>query len=294
MPETNPSSPTQKLFPPKPQGGEKTQFLLDKKSENVVVREKYTYDPKAKTLEHQKIYGNKPPKVIYHPPKPTPTTTQPPPRIIKPSSPEGLERIAQKIPKEVVEEARTVEQQMVRAKKLSRILKGIGIASLAGAVIGLAAFAIYEYSINKVLNKIGPETDLSSLLPSSRQVIWLSAPYTRHGREEVEPYYEPNVVAEDIIINPPQNNILAFGIALQGLPDQFTNSTNINELGEGNSDWLCETYGGYLICRSTSAAYPLQKGIQSVVSLQFHLPALEVQQMLAQPSGTRQVYLIIR
>lgn len=220
-----------------------------------------------------------------------------PVRTIKPGSPEGLERTAQKIPQEVAQEAQAAARQMGKSGIWSKIkprLKGIGVAGLVGIAIGLIGFGIFEYATNEALKKMGPDADLSSLLPSANKVIWITAPFTRVSRDESAPDYEPNVFAEEVTITPPESGILAFGISLEGLPADFTNSININDLGEGNSDWLCQPFGGYLVCRSTSRGYPLMKDLKNIVSMQFHLPDYELQQYLQVPSGSRSVYLIVR
>lgn len=166
---------------------------------------------------------------------------------------------------------------------------GVG---LVGAAIVILGFAAIYWAFEKAHQKMGEGADLSMFLPKGNKVAWISAPYTRRAREAVAPFYEPNVVADDIIIRSSCDNVVAFGISLQGLPEEFANSTNINELGEGNSDWLCESFGGYLICRSLSDSYPLIKDKTSVVTLQFHLPAEEMRQLLKFTSGTRSAYLI--
>lgn len=316
--------PTQKLFPPKPQTGDQTQSLLGKSSENVQVRDKYSYDPASKTLEHQRAYGTSPKEAVPHVPekdiatqklqrgkpaggektrilpreKPLPPRGSPHVsggRAISPDSPEGLERITQRIPQEVAEEARAAARQMSKPSLWSKIkprLRGIGIASLAGIAVGIIGFAIFEYAADEAQRKMGADADVSALLPSANKVVWISAPFTRTSRENAPPYYEPNVVAEDVTITSSEDGILALGISLQGLPEVFANSNNINGLGEGNSDWLCQPAGGYLVCWSTSRGYPLAKGVESIVSMQFHLPADELNKMLSQREGFRQVYLI--
>ena len=115
----------------------------------------------------------------------------------------------------------------------------------------------------------------------------------RTSRDDVAPYYEPNVVNEDVTVISPQDGVLVFGILLQGLPEEFSNDIDVNKLGKGNSDWLCKPYDAYLICRSTSGAYPLVKDIGNVVSMQFHLPGDEVRETLKQKSGARQVYIVV-
>jgi len=220
-----------------------------------------------------------------------------PPRTIDPRSAEGLERVAQKIPKEVAREAQAAARQAGRSKlwsKLkSRFRGAFAPVALVGIAVGIIGFAIFNYATDEVLQKMGTDADLSTLLPTANKVIWMDAPFERMSRDESDPYYEPNVVNEDVIITPPQSGILALGISLAGLPSDFINDTNINDAGSGKSDWLCEPFGGYLICRSTSGADPLIKNIKSIISMQFHLPGNEIKKMLAQKSGTRSVYLIV-
>lgn len=194
-------------------------------------------------------------------------------------------------PKIVKEYGQTTGQTGWSAK-IRPILKGVGVKGFALAAVVLVATAIVYWGINQAKEKMGPPTDLSRYLPDNNKIIWITAPYSRHSREG-DPYFEPNVVVDETVIDPPQSGILAFGFSLKGLPPEFSGTIEVNELGEGNSDWLCETYGGYMICRSTSGAYPLAKGLKSVVGLQFHLPGYEVKKMLdSGKSGHRSVYLI--
>ena len=171
--------------------------------------------------------------------------------------------------------------------------KKIGVAGVAGLVLGSLAFFAFEWAVDQTQEKIGPASDLSGFLPSQNNVLWISAPFMRTSRDDVAPYYEPNVVNEDVTVISPQDGVLVFGILLQGLPEEFSNDIDVNEFGKGNSDWLCEPYDAYLICQSTSGAYPLVKDIGNVVSMQFHLPGDEVREMLKQKSGTRQVYIVV-
>ncbi|OGZ57308.1 MAG: hypothetical protein A3G60_01545 [Candidatus Ryanbacteria bacterium RIFCSPLOWO2_12_FULL_47_9c] len=220
-----------------------------------------------------------------------------PSRTIDPRSAEGLERVAQEIPKEVAREAQTAARQAGRSglwsKLKPRLRAVLGPVALVGMAVGIIGFAIFNYATDEVLKKMGPDADLSTLLPTANKVLWMDAPFERMSRDESDPYYEPNVVNEDVTITPPQSGILALGISLAGLPNDFINDTNINDAGGGKSDWLCEPFGGYLICRSISGADPLIKDAKSIISMQFHLPGSEMKKMLTQKSGTRSVYLFV-
>lgn len=215
-------------------------------------------------------------------------------KIITPSGVlKGLGKAAVKSSPKIIKEYGKTAGQAGLSSKIRPIFKGIGVKGFAMAAVVLVATAIVYWGINRAKEKMGPTSDLSSYLPTANQVIWVEAPYSRYSREEADPYFEPNVVTEDIVIDSPQNGILAFGISAAGLPESFSNDININELGQGNSDWLCEDFKGYLICRSISKSYPLKKGLESIVSLQFHLPGHEVKKMLQSASGVRSVYLTV-
>ena len=169
--------------------------------------------------------------------------------------------------------------------------KKVGIAGLAGIAIGAFAFFAIDWAINRTQEKIGPPSNLTNLLPSENRVFWISASFLRMTRDEADPYWEPNVFQEAVTINSPYDGVMAFGISLSGVPEIFTNDINVNGLGDGNSDWLCEPFGGYLVCRSLGG-YPLEKTSVTVVTMQFHLPAYELKKYLASPSGSRSVYVI--
>lgn len=164
---------------------------------------------------------------------------------------------------------------------------------LVGVVLGTVVFIMANRALEKTRGKMGEVSDLSRYLPKNNKVTWIAAPYTRLSRDEDHPYFEPNVVAEKVSFPSPANGIFAFGISLEGLPEMASNDVNINEMGEGNSDWLCESFSGYLICRSTSLSHPLQKDKISEVTLLFHLPGYEVKKMLQSVSGIQSVYLIV-
>lgn len=185
--------------------------------------------------------------------------------------------------------------------KAGSFLKNVGKIVSIGAIAGVIGFAIidhigvavFENAADKVLEKIGGETDLSDYLPSvANKVVWSEAFYLRFDRDMGENPL-PNVVAEEITFYPPKNGIMAFGIALGNLPD-FVPDINVNGLGNGNSDWLCEKFQGYFICRSMSESYPLVSDKETVVTLYFHLPGYEIREMLAQGSGSRDVYFIVK
>ncbi|MDO8671717.1 MAG: hypothetical protein Q7O66_09865 [Dehalococcoidia bacterium] len=72
----------------------------------------------------------------------------------------------------------------------------------------------------------------------------------------------------------------------------MTSDINVNNLGDGNSDRLCETFGDYLVCRSLGG-YPLQRRTLAVVTMQFHLPGYELNRYLASTGGSRRVYVIV-
>ncbi len=204
----------------------------------------------------------------------------------------GLGKAAIKSSPKIVKEYGKTTGQAGLLSKIRPIFKGIGVKGFATVAIVLVATTIAYWAINQAKEKMGPASDLSRYLPNNNKVILITAPYSRHSREG-DPYFEPNVVADETVVDPPQSGILAFGFSLKGLPPEFSGTIDVNELGEGNSDWLCEPYGGYMICRSTSGAYPLIKGLKSVVGLQFHLPEYEVKKMLAERNGSRSIYLII-
>ena len=163
---------------------------------------------------------------------------------------------------------------------------------LAGMALFAIVYGIFEYATNEALRKMGPDQDLTTFLPENNRVEWVSAPFARATRDESDPYWEPNVFEERVTLNSPRDRALAFGISRDGLPQEFTNDINVNGLGDGNSDWLCEPFGGYLICRGLGG-YPLEKGNTTVVTMQFHLPAYEMKKYLASPSGSRRAYVII-
>lgn len=269
--------PTEKLAPSgRPTPGAKTEVLPSGKS-----------GPAPRGAEPPTVRATRPPAT---------QSPRPPVRAIKPGSPEGLERIAQKIPKEVVAEAQAAARQAGRSglwSKLKPRLRGlVGPAALAGMAIGIIGFGIFEYATNEALRKMGPDQDLTALLPEHNRVEWISAPFARASRDESDPHWEPNVFEERVTIAAPRAGALAFGISLDGLPQEFTSDINVNDLGDGNSDWLCEPFGGYLICHSLGG-YPLEKSSATVVTMQFHLPAYEMKTYLASPSGSRKVYVII-
>jgi hypothetical protein len=176
--------------------------------------------------------------------------------------------------------------------KVRPILKGVGVKGFAIATLVLVATAIAYWGINQAKEKMGPPTDLSRYLPDKNKIIWITAPFTRLSRDD-DPYFEPNIVAEKITIKSSADNIFAFGISLQGLPELFTNDVDINELGIGNSDWLCESFRGYLICRSMSLSHPLEKDKISEITLFFHLPGYEMERMLQIKNGNLPAYLIV-
>jgi hypothetical protein len=191
------------------------------------------------------------------------------------------------------------------ATKTSSVLKNIGKIVGIGAVASVLVFAtldhlgvkIFEHAADVALEKMGPKTDLSGYLPGgakAKKVVWSAASYRRY-----EPYWSEDkldtYLVEEITLHPPQNGILAFGISVNDWPDDiFVNEINVNELGDGQSDWLCEGYQGYLICRGLGG-YPLNSELQTVVSL--HLPshpAYEVDKLLVAGGGSRAVYFIVK
>lgn len=189
--------------------------------------------------------------------------------------------------------------------KSRSFFKSVGKVVAVGAITSVIGFAIlnhlgvtiFEQAADEVLQKMGPETDLSDYLPGgANKVIWSEVSYTRHSREDMgDPDSLPNILVDKITIYPPQSGIFVMGISVDDLPD-FVSDLNINELGNGNSDWLCEKYGGYFICRSMSKSYPvpLIAGSKSVLTLQYHLPEYELREMLAAGDGTRAIYFIVK
>lgn len=191
----------------------------------------------------------------------------------------------------------------LRAKTPS-LLRNLGKIVSVGAIAGVIGFAllnylgvaVFEHAAEKVLQKIGQETDLSDYLPGgarANKVVWSAASYRRYNADPFSELPLSNTAGEEITLYPPQNGILALGISLEGLPELFVSEINVNELGDGQSDWLCESYQGYLICRSLGG-YPLNSKLETVVTLFFHLPAYEVKEMVAAGSGSRAVYFIVK
>lgn len=174
---------------------------------------------------------------------------------------------------------------------LGKLVIGGIVGAIAGALILGGAFAAIGYVVNKIHEKVG-STDLSMLLPSATEVVWLSASFTRQTRDEADPYWEPNVLEEKVTFYSPYDEVMAFGVSLEGLPEVFSNDIDVNDLGFGTSDWLCEPFSGYLICRSLGS-YPLTKEAATTVSMKFHLPAYEMKEYLSVGSGSRQVYVIV-
>lgn len=189
--------------------------------------------------------------------------------------------------------------------KARSILKGVGKIVAVGAVLGVIGFAIidhigvavFEHAADEVLNKIGKKTDLSGYLPGgakAKRIIWSTASYRRYksymGGAPLDTY-----LIEEMTLNPPQNGILALGIAVNNWPDDiFVSEINVNESNDGQSDWLCEGFKGYLVCRSLGS-YPLNSKLKTLVSL--HLaahPAYEVDKMIAEGAGSRPVYFIVK
>lgn len=189
--------------------------------------------------------------------------------------------------------------------KTGSVLKNIGKIVGIGAITGVLVFAIldhlgvvvFEHAAEEVLEKMGPKTDLSDYLPGgakAKKVIWSNASYRRYSPYMGEAPLS-TWLAEEITLQPPQNGILAFGISIGDWPDDIVVSDiNVNELDDGQSDWLCEGYQENLICRSLGS-YPLSSKLKTIVTL--HLaswPAYEVDKMLAAGGGSRSVYFIVK
>ncbi len=226
-------------------------------------------------------------------PSPSPASARP----IRPSSPEGLERIAQRLPKDAVEEARAAARQLARSRGWRRFVPGPKAiaAGLVGAIVGMVAFAVIDYAIDEALRKMGGGYDLSALLPGhgTGRTVPVLATFTRMSRDSSDPDFEPNVVNEDIIVTSPVGGATVIGIPFDGLPEISGFDIHVNRLGKGNSDWLCQLYRGYFICWSTSGAHPLVKGVPTVVSVQFHLPGAQMRDLLSTRSGTLNAYVIV-
>ncbi|MBI2484593.1 hypothetical protein HYW18_00315 [Candidatus Uhrbacteria bacterium] len=174
--------------------------------------------------------------------------------------------------------------------KIGRWFRGfLGLGSFLAATFG---FEAATWAVDKAKEKITDDADLSSFLPMSNHVRWTQAPFIRFSRERA-PYFEPNVVEERISIQNQENGVVALGIDLKNLPEQVITDVDINGKGAGNSDWLCEPFGGYLVCRSISGSDPLRAGKTSTFSLLFHLHELEVQRFLLTKSGTRRLYYLL-
>lgn len=165
----------------------------------------------------------------------------------------------------------------------------LGLGSFLAATFG---FEVATWAVGKAEEKISDDVDLSPLLPEQNHVQWISVLFVRSSREGA-PHFEPNVVEERITIQSPENGILVFGIALEDAPRQMVTAADINGKGDGNSDWLCESFGDFLICRSLSGADPLQASETSIVSMQFHLPAKEMQDLLQKRAGEHRAYIIL-
>ncbi|HLG41729.1 MAG TPA: hypothetical protein VI643_00080, partial [Planctomycetota bacterium] len=180
------------------------------------------------------------------------------------------------------------------AARYARLLRGLGIA-VGVALVAWIGTRIFEHAADEALAKMGPGEDLAHLLPSNNpKAMWISAEFKRINRDNSDPHFEPNVVAEEITIAPPVNGVFVIGVPLHGRPPLFSSDCDINRRGNGNSDWLFQPFADHLIGRSASGADPLRKDIPTTITLLFHLPGFEAQKLLAERSGTARVYLIAR
>lgn len=168
----------------------------------------------------------------------------------------------------------------------------LGAGLVGGTIVGMIAWGLIDLAFEQAHLKMGGELDLAALTPQRNQVTWISAPFVR--TDEFRDL--PNTVGEDITIIPPQDGVFAFGFSLssQDLNLYFTNDVDINMVGIGMSDWLCELYGSYIICWSTTGGASLTNGQKSILTLKFHGAADEIKKLLSQKSGIRSVYLITK
>ncbi len=179
------------------------------------------------------------------------------------------------------------------SSRAASILKGLAVA-VGAMLVGWIGIELYDYATSEALKKMGPEDDLTAFIPTSAKVVWIDATFSRRSRDMSEPEFEPNVANEDFTIVPTQGAILALGIPLEGRPTVSASDCDINGMGVGNSDWFFQSFGGYYIGRSMSAAHPLRKGEKSVISVQYHMPGYELNRFVAQRTGVVRVYLVVQ
>lgn len=175
--------------------------------------------------------------------------------------------------------------------------KKFALSGLAGMAIGTLAFMAFDYARDRVLEKISDNTDLTMLLPQNNPSrISMAVPFVRVSREVVPQAGKalPFVVEEKLTLTPPSaGNVWAFGVSLSGLPVVDDNDIDVNGAGDGKSDWLCQPFAGYMVCRTTSGATFLDSAQQTVLTLRFSLPSDEMRKLLAVGAGSADGYVLV-